>query len=148
VNVAEREVRAGTVSLPLPAGWEDRTVLTIAGPLVAGISPNVIVTRETLCDNMGLGGFASGWLDRLADELPVRERRPVEHTRVAGQRAQVRCVEWAAAGTAVVQLVALFCAGGSGYAAVCTAPTEAFDALEPAFRELFAGLRVEPAEDR
>jgi hypothetical protein len=148
VNVAEREVRAGAVCLPLPPGWEDRTVLTIAGPAVSGVSPNVIVTRETLCDNMGLGGFASGWLDRLADELPVRERRPVEHTHVAGQRAQVRCVEWAAAGTAVVQLVALFCAGGSGYAAVCTAPTDAFEAMEPGFRELLAGLRVEPVGDQ
>jgi hypothetical protein len=147
VNVAEREVRAGSVSLPLPAGWEDRTVLTIAGPLVAGISPNVVVTRETLCDNMGLGGFAGGWVSRLGDELPVRERRPVEHVHVAGQRAQLRCVEWEAAGTAVVQLVALFCAGGSGYAAVCTAPASEFDALEPSFRRLIAGLRVDVAED-
>jgi hypothetical protein len=147
VNVAAREVRAGTVSLPLPAGWEDRTVLTIAGPVTDGISPNVVVTRETLCHNMVLGGFAGGWVARLSDELPVRERRPVEHLHVAGHRAQLRCVEWEAAGTAVVQLVALFCAGGSGYAAVCTAPASEFDTLEPGFRALIAGLRVDAAED-
>jgi hypothetical protein len=147
VNVAQREVRAGTVSVPLPQGWEDRTILTIAGPLVGDISPNVVVTRETLCDNMGLGGFASGWLARLADELPVQERGPVEQGHVAGHRAQIRCVQWAAAGTAVVQLVALFCAGGSGYAAVCTAPVDAFETLEPSFRALLAGLRVELPEE-
>jgi hypothetical protein len=142
VNVAEREVRAGTVSLPLPQGWEDRTVLTISGPPIGGIAPNVVVTRELLCDHMGLGGFASGWLNRLADELPVREDRPVEHGHVAGRRAQVRVVSWAASGASVRQLVALFCTEVAGYAVVCTAPADAFDDLEPSFRDLLAGLRL------
>ena len=144
MSVAEREVRAGAVSLPLPAGWEDRTVLTIAGPPVHGVSPNVVVTREELCANMGLGGYAGGWVSRLADELPVRERRPVEHGHVAGQRAQVRCLEWSAQGTAVVQLVALLTADGHGYAVVCTAPAEGFEALEPGFRSVLEGLRLDP----
>jgi len=146
VSVAEREVRAGAVSLPLPAGWEDRTVLTIAGPPVHGVSPNVVVTREELCANMGLGGFAGGWVSRVADELPVHERRPVEHGHVAGHRAQVRCLEWTVQGTTVVQLVALLTAGGHGYAVVCTAPAQAFDDLEPGFRTVFAGFRLDTAE--
>ena len=146
MSVAEREVRAGAISLPLPAGWEDRTVLTIAGPPVHGVSPNVVVTREELCANMGLGGFAGGWVSRLADELPVRERRPVEHGHVAGHRAQLRCLEWSAQGTTVVQLVALLTADGHGYAVVCTAPAEAFDELEPRFRAVVDGLRLAAAE--
>ena len=146
MNVAEREVRAGTVSLPLPEGWEDRTVLTISGPAIGGVAPNVVVTREVLCDHMGLGGFAMGWVNRLADELPVHEDRPVEHGHVAGRRAQIRVVSWSAAGTHVRQLCALFCTEVAGYAVVCTAPVDAFDALEPSFRELLAGLRLELPE--
>jgi hypothetical protein len=147
VSVAENQVRAGAISLPLPEGWEDRTVLTIAGPPRDGVAPNVVVTREALCANMGLGGFAGGWLDRLADELPVRERRPVEHGHVAGQRAQVRCVEWSVQGTSVVQLVALLTAAGFGYAVVCTASAGAFDELEPGFRDVLAGLRLDLPAD-
>jgi hypothetical protein len=146
VSVAEREVRAGAVSLPLPAGWVDRTVLTIAGPPTLGVSPNIVVTREELCANMGLGGFAGGWVARIADELPVRERRPVEHGHVAGQRAQLRCLQWQAQGTTVVQLVALLTAHGSGFAVVCTAPEAAFDDLEPSFRAVLEGLRLDPPE--
>jgi hypothetical protein len=110
------------------------------------VAPNVVVTREELCANMGLGGFAGGWVSRVADELPVHERRPVEHVHVAGHRAQVRCLEWTVQGTTVVQLVALLTADGHGYAVVCTAPAQAFEELEPGFRTVFEGLRLTPAE--
>jgi hypothetical protein len=46
-------VTAGSVTIPQPAGWEDRTVLTLVGPASGGTQPNVVVTRESLCANLG-----------------------------------------------------------------------------------------------
>ena len=59
-EVAER-VATGHFALPLPAGWADRTAVTLLAPLEPdGFAPNVVVTREPLCANLGLGGFADG----------------------------------------------------------------------------------------
>ena len=79
-------VTSGTVTIPQPSGWEDRTVLTLVGPPTEGAQPNVVVTREALCANMGLGGFSSGWVQKLADQVPVREsRRSRDVGEVAGE---------------------------------------------------------------
>lgn len=128
-------------TLPLPEGWTDRTAVTITGPEESGVTPNVVVTREALCANMGLGAFSEGWVARLADEVPVRQLGGVEHVRIDGRRAHVRVVSWRAAGLDITQIVGLVVDGGDAYAVVGTASTDAFPALEPAFRSAITGLR-------
>ena len=66
------EIRTGGFSLPVPAGWDDRTVPTLTGPTVDGVATNIVVTRERLCDHMGLGAFAAGWVARLREESAAR----------------------------------------------------------------------------
>lgn len=133
---------AGSVSVPRPAGWEDRTVVTLVGPEVDGAQPNVVVTREALCDSMGLGGFSTGWVQKLADQVPVQETRPVEHIEISGQPGHLRLVEWEAAGLRLRQLVGLTIVGRDAYAVVCTVPSSAFEALEPELRRLIEGVRI------
>lgn len=145
-DARQTEVRLGAYSLPLPEGWVDRTVATVAGPMEHGVSPNVVVTREELCDHMGLGAFAAGWIARLSEELPVRELRPVEHETVAGVRAQIRTVGWRATGLEIVQLAALLVADDHGYAIVATAAEQSFEALEPVFRQTIDGFRLSRVE--
>lgn len=141
------EVATDRYSLPLPDGWTDRTAVTITGPERQGVTANVVVTRQGLCRNMALGGFADGWLRQLHDEVPVEEVGPVEHTRIDGRRAQVRTVSWRAAGLDIQQIVGLVVDAGEGYAVVGTASREAFPALEEAFREAIAGFRfARPAD--
>ncbi len=135
------EVAIDRYSLPLPEGWTDRTAVTITGPELSGVTANVVVTREGLCRNMGLGGFADGWLRQLHDEVPVEEVGAVEHLRIDGRRAQVRTVSWRAAGLDIQQIVGLVVDHGEGYALVGTASREAFPALEEAFRAAIAGFR-------
>ena len=91
-------ISAGSVTIPRIPGWEDRTVLTLVGPATEGAQPNVVVTRERLCDNMGLGGFSSGWVQKLADQVPVQEKKDIEHIEISGAPAHLRVVEWEAAG--------------------------------------------------
>ena len=134
---------AGAITVPQPAGWEDRTVLTLVGPPTGGAQPNVVVTREVLCASMGLGGFSSGWVQKLADQVPVRETRDVEHIEISGAPGHLRLVEWEAAGLRLRQLVGLTTIGGAGYAIVCTVPSSAYDGLEADLRAVIAGTRID-----
>jgi hypothetical protein len=134
------EVRTDAFALPLPDGWVDRTVVTLAGTDDEGYAPNIVVTREALCDHMGLGGFSQGWQTMLADQVPVTPLRPVEHTEIAGRPANVRIVSWAAAG--LTQIAFLFVADEIGYAVVGTCTDDRFAELEPVFRSVAAGFQL------
>jgi hypothetical protein len=136
------EVRTDAFALPLPEGWADRTVVTLAGPADAGYAPNVVVTREALCDHMGLGGFSQGWQNMLADQVPVTPLRPVEHLEIAGRPANVRIVSWAAAGLRLIQMAFLFVDNEIGYAVVGTCTEDRFEELEPTFRSVAAGFQL------
>jgi hypothetical protein len=137
------EVRTDAFALPLPEGWADRTVVTLAGPADAGgYAPNIVVTREALCDHMGLGGFSQGWQALLADQVPVTPLAPVEHTEIAGRPANVRIVSWAAAGVRLTQIAFLFVDHEIGYAVVGTCTEDRFEELEPVFRSVAAGFQL------
>jgi hypothetical protein len=136
------EVRTDAFALPLPEGWTDRTVVTLAGPVDDGYAPNIVVTREALCDHMGLGGFSQGWQTMLADQVPVTPLRPVEHTEIAGRPANVRIVSWAAAGLRLTQIAFLFVDNEVGYAVVGTCTDDRFAELEPTFRSVAAGFQL------
>jgi hypothetical protein len=137
------EVRTDAFALPLPEGWADRTVVTLAGPADAdGYAPNIVVTREALCDHMGLGGFSQGWQALLADQVPVTPLAPVEHTEIAGRPANVRIVSWAAAGVRLTQIAFLFVDNEIGYAVVGTCTDERFAEFEPIFRSVAAGFQL------
>ncbi len=137
------EVRTDAFALPLPEGWADRTVVTLAGPADAdGYAPNIVVTREALCDHMGLGGFSQGWQALLADQVPVTPLAPVEHTEIAGRPANVRIVSWAAAGVRLTQIAFLFVDHEIGYAVVGTCTEDRFTEFEPVFRSVAAGFQL------
>ena len=93
---------------------------------------------------MGPGGFSSGWLNKLAEEVPVTEVRAVEQIEVDGRRGHLRVVTWAASGLRLTQIAALFVDGEVGYAIVGTASEWSFELLEPRFREVIAGFRLAP----
>ena len=136
-------VSAGPVTIPQLPGWEDRTVLTLVGPAMGGAQPNVVVTREALCANMGLGGFSSGWVQKLADQVPVREAKGIEHIEIAGSPAHLRVVEWEAAGLRLRQMVGLTTIDGDGYAIVCTVPSSVYDDLEDQLRAVIEGTQID-----
>jgi hypothetical protein len=136
------EVRTDAFAFPLPAGWLDRTVVTITGPGDDGYAPNIVVTREALCDHMGLGAFSSGWVNRLAEEVPVEELRGVEHVTLAGRRAHLRVVGWGAVGLRLRQIAALSVIGEEGWAIVGTATEWQFEELEQQFRALLERFTI------
>jgi hypothetical protein len=142
------EVRTDAFAFPMPEGWSDRTVVTITGPGDDTYAPNIVVTRELLCDGMGLGAYSSGWLNRLAAEVPVSELRPVEHLDLAGRRAHLRVVGWAAVGLRLRQIAVLTVVGDEGWAMVGTATEWQFDELEAQFRALLSRFEIVPTAVR
>jgi hypothetical protein len=142
LEAGSRGIGTAAFTLPLPAGWTDRTAITITGPADDGFAPNIVVTSELLCDNMGLGGFSAGWLNKLGEEVPVTEDRPLEHVEIAGLRGHLRFVSWSAAGLRLKQVAALLVDGETAYAIVGTATDWSFDELESSFRTLLGGFRL------
>jgi hypothetical protein len=139
------QVRASGYSVGLPAGWADRSVTTLtAPPSDDGYVPNVVVTREALCQGMGLGGFADGYANLLSDQVSSYRVLATEHTELGGERALLRTVRWQLGQEEPVVQLQAFCAReGIGYAFVATAAENGFADAEPAFREALAGFRFD-----
>jgi hypothetical protein len=142
-------VRTDAYQLPLPAGWSDRTAVTIAAPAAAdGSVPNLVITREALCNGMALGGFADGHANLMRDQVDSFELLSNGWETLDGERTLVRMVRFQIADSApFVQLQAFFVRDGLGYVICGTATEAAFAEAEPAFREALDGLRFSgPAE--
>jgi hypothetical protein len=141
-EAAER-VTTGHFALPLPDGWADRTAVTLLAPLEpGGFAPNVVVTREPLCANLGLGGFADGQAALLRDQVSDFEVVATEHATMGGERALLRTTRWRIGSEEQVAQLAAYCVhDGHGIALVCTAHADGFDQAEPVFRELIDGFQ-------
>jgi hypothetical protein len=136
-------VRTGDYQLPLPAGWSDRTAVTLAAPAAAdGSVPNLVITREALCSGMGLAGFADGHANLMRDQVDAYELLSNGWETVDGERTLVRMVRFRVADSVpLVQLQAFVVREGLGYVISGTATEKAFPGAEPAFREALDGLR-------
>jgi hypothetical protein len=144
-------VRTDAYELPLPAGWSDRTAVTLAAPAAAdGSVPNLVITREALCGGLGLGGFADGHANLMRDQVDAYELLSNGWETIDGERTLVRMVRFQVADSVpLVQLQAFFVRDGLGYAICGTATEEAYAEAEPAFRQALDGLRfvAPPATD-
>jgi hypothetical protein len=136
-------VRTDAYQLPLPAGWSDRTAVTIAAPAASdGSVPNLVITCEALCGGMGLAGFADGHANLMRDQVDTYELLSNGWEALDGERALVRTVRFQLAdSTPLIQLQAFFVRDGLGYAICGTATEEVFAEFEPAFRGVLDGLR-------
>jgi hypothetical protein len=137
-------VSTADFELPLPEGWSDRTAVTLAGPVsVDGYVPNVVVTREALCSNLGLAAFADGHLRLLREHAEEVSVLSTDEARLGGTRALVRTVRFRVGDTpALVQLQAFVVANGTGYALVGTTGEQAFPHAEPELRAIMEGFRL------
>jgi hypothetical protein len=117
--------------------------VTLAAPVAAdGYAANLVVTREPMCDGLGLGGFADGHANVIRDHADEYAVLSTEHGEVGGERALVRVVRWRIGDEQRVMQLQAFCVhDGLGYAVVGTATDEAFGQAEPAFRAALAGFR-------
>jgi hypothetical protein len=136
-------VRTDAYQLPLPAGWSDRTAVTLVAPAAPdGSVPNLVITREALCNGMGLAGYADGHGNLMRDQVDSYELLSNGWEELDGQRALVRIVRFRVAESGpLVQMQVFLVREGLGYSICGTATEAAFADAEPAFREVLGGLR-------
>jgi hypothetical protein len=136
-------VRTGEYVLARPAGWSDRTTTALlAPPTPGGFVPNLVVTREPLCESMGLGGFAEGHANLIREHATSFVVVSSEEARLGGERALLRLVRWQVAEhEPVLQLQAFCVRDGQGYALIGTAAERDFAKAEPSFRAALEAFR-------
>jgi hypothetical protein len=129
--------------VPLPDGWSDRTIATVVAPHApGGYAPNAVITRELLCDGMGLGGFVEGQARLIREHAQEFSVLATEQSTLGGERALTRTVRWRIGDEPQVTQLSITCIrDGYAYAVVCSAPSESFAEAEPVFRALIEGFR-------
>jgi hypothetical protein len=137
-------VSAAGATVDLPAGWTDRTMMTLIGPKGAtGFLANVVVTHETLGNAKTLAEYVALQATAMKAELPglavLDERTLPFH----GMSAFQRMHRFNAAPNVIQQLQTYVLERGFVFVITCSAQVQDFDGLLPAFREVINSFEVD-----
>lgn len=110
------------VSFELPPGWQDKSVVTLAGRDSKRFAPNVVVTREAGVDK-GLAEYAREQVPSIAkatkkhellservETIAGQEGFVLEHRFITPERAKVRQLQYFVRSGGDVVVVSLTCA--------------------------------------
>lgn len=128
----------------LPAGWEDRSMITLVGETDAsGFVANIVVTRQRIEARTTVEQFAGLQADLMkneVEELQVLDERAVP---IKGLPGYQRLQRFAAGGLLVQQVQTYILSGETVFAITGTATVEAFDRSIPAFKEFVETFQIE-----
>jgi hypothetical protein len=132
-------------AVPLPEGWQDRTVLTLVEPAPgAEGSASIVVTRDQLPPGTSPDAYAGMHEAVLRAEAGSRlERLECDQVSVAGRPATVRSYRWALGEEVLRQRIWCIAADGVGLCITASAPEARFEQLAPAFATAVDGFRLE-----
>jgi hypothetical protein len=136
--------RARSVSLGLPPGWVDRSVLTYVGPDDGEGSPSLVVTMDEVDGGTTLARYAAmqdAAVRAGFDGVDLLEDR---ETTVAGHSAVRRTYRWRYDDRVMRQRMWCLLVDEVGYAIVASAPDAAFDGLRSTFAAALHDFRVGP----
>ena len=141
------QTRSSGVTVGLPSGWEDRTMMTLVGPRGSkGFAANVVLTREPLAPAKSLPEYAARQLTAMKAELPaltVLDERPITHQGAPGFQ---RLHRFTADQDVVQQAQTFVLARGTVYVLTCSAQLQDFDANLSAFRAISDSLKIDDAD--
>lgn len=129
----------------LPDGWQDASVVILAGPGEAGLRPTITVARKLLETPETSRSFGEAQLEGLADQLArdgfeVLEEEPVELGQVEAYRRVFRCT-MADRSVTLVQMQVYLVREAEAYIICATDREEAFAANRPTFESAISGWR-------
>lgn len=129
-----------------PAGWEDRSTITLIGPTTNGFASNLVVTRQSLPQGTSLADFATGQLNQLAQEVTGLQIEDERNAEFKGRKLVQRLHQFSANNTIVKQiqtyLVHSFKSGTVGFVITGTTSPEGFDAAMPAFKQFIEAFDI------
>lgn len=128
----------------LPAGWDDRSMITLVGETDAsGFVANIVVTRERLETGAGVEQFAALQADLMRKEvaeLQVLDERAIT---IKGLPSYQRLHRFAAGELSIQQVQTFIKSGDTVFVITGTATIEAFDRSIAAFKEFVETFQIE-----
>jgi len=146
------QARHFDLAFQLPEGWADRTSVLFVGPARDGYAPTVVVVRKTLPAATTSREFAAGELPGLRETAGgeafhlIREGDIVIATREAFRRVY-ECV-YPAIGGNLTQMQVYIVIGREATTITATAPSDRYEATEPVFIQMIAGMKFTEAQPR
>lgn len=137
------KVIANGFIVDLPAGWDDRTLITLAGPVGASsFIANVVVTRERVPAQTAIEDYAQAQLTAMKEEMPTLEILDERATKLNGVPAFQRLQRFTIEGQQLQQAQTFLLAGGLIFVVTGTAAIADFDNQIPAFRQIVETFRL------
>jgi hypothetical protein len=130
-------------SASMPRGWEDRTMVTLVGPVSDdGFASNIVVTREKLEDTTTIEEYAKVQADLMREEIDGVELMDERSIEINGLHAFQRLQRFAI-DDQIVQQVQTFVMGNDViYAITGSSSVEDFNASIPAFKKFVESFEL------
>jgi hypothetical protein len=123
-------------SASMPKGWEDRTMVTLVGPVSDdGFASNIVVTREKLEGSTTVEEYAKVQADLLRDEIEGVELMDERSIEINGLPAFQRLQRFAIEDQFVQQVQTFIMGDEIIYAITGSSSVEDFNASIPAFKK-------------
>ena len=124
----------------VPVGWEDRSTITLVGPVNNGFASNIVVTRQPLPTGTSVTEFATSQLEQLAKEVPSLQIEDERSASLRGRELYQRLHQFDASDNMIIKqvqtyLVHAFASGTVGLVITGTSSPDGFDAAMPAFKQ-------------
>jgi hypothetical protein len=132
------------LSAPLPEDWQAKESITL---LPSSGEANVIASSEPVPEvDVDTDRYAEIQGDLLRKEFPGYQERSFEQTRAFGRgTGWLRRFEWTPPdGVRIMQIQLYYVEAGRGFTATATSPASHFARFEEEFRDVLAGLRIDP----
>jgi hypothetical protein len=138
--------RARSVSLGLPSGWVDRSVLTYVGPDDGEGSPSLVVTMDEVDGGTTLARYAAMQDAAVRAGFEGIDLLDDRETTVAGHGAVRRTYRWRYDDRVMRQRMWCLLVDGVGYAIIASAADADFDGLRSTFAAALHDFRVGPPD--
>jgi hypothetical protein len=123
-------------SATMPKGWEDRTMVTLVGPVSDdGFASNIVVTRENLEDATTVEEYAKIQADLMREEIDGVELMDERSIEINGLPAFQRLQRFAIDDQVVQQVQTFIMGDGIIYAITGSSSVEDFSTSIPAFKK-------------
>lgn len=134
------------ISIEVPEGWEDKTVVVFAAPprVGKGSQPNVVLTRDTLPAGTSLRTFASKELSKIAQSLKGFELIETKERNIDNALAVEHHFSWEGQAGQVVQRILFLEREGTIHNVTVSAARADAQGAQETFERIIASVVVAP----
>lgn len=119
----------------MPAGWEDRSTITVIGETdESGFASNIVVTRQDFDPSISLADYARAQAEMTGNEVDILQILDEREVEINGTQAFQRLQRLAVQSKVIQQVQTFFKRDRTIFAVTGSASVESFDRAIPGFR--------------